>query len=174
VIATVMAGLMMGNFGKRWSMSRKTTETVETFFESIDFIINSFLFILIGLELREIPASIPVNPWRLAVVAVVAMLVGRAVVSYTFYWGLNQVGRRRPKRWKHVLFWGGLRGSIPIALLLHIPASAEGMLGELRPALLVAGFACVFFSLVVQGLTMRPLMRYLGIGGEDSQGPAVC
>ena len=167
VIATVMAGLMIGNFGKRWSMSRKTIETVETFFESIDFIINSFLFILIGLELREIPASIPVNPWRLVLVAVVAMLVGRAVVSYTFYWGLNQVGRRRPKRWKHVLFWGGLRGSIPIALLLHIPATAEGPLGELRPALLLAGFACVFFSLVVQGVTMRPLMRYLKIGGEE-------
>lgn len=168
VIATVMAGLMIGNFGKRWSMSSKTIETVETFFESIDFIINSFLFILIGLELREIPASLPVNPWRLAVVAVGAMLLGRAVVSYSFYWGLNQVGRRRPKSWKHVLFWGGLRGSIPIALLLHIPASAEGPLGELRPALLLAGFACVFFSLVVQGLTMRPLMRHLGIGREDS------
>ena len=169
VIATVMAGLMIGNFGKRWSMSRKTIETVETFFESIDFIINSFLFILIGLELREIPDSIPVNPWRLAVVAVVAMLVGRAVVSYTFYWGLNQVGRRRPDCWKHVLFWGGLRGSIPIALLLHIPATTEGPLGELRPALLVAGFACVFFSLVVQGVTMRPLMRYLEIGGGESK-----
>ncbi len=170
VIAAVMAGLLIGNYGRRLSMSPKTIETVETFFESIDFLINSLLFILIGLELREIPESIPVHPWRLVVVAIAAMLVGRAFVTYTFYWGLNQVGRRRPKPWKHILFWGGLRGSIPIALLLHIPVAADlppdCPLIEYRPALLLAGFGCVFFSLVVQGVTMKPLMRRVGIGEE--------
>ncbi len=90
VIATVMAGLLMGNFGRRLSMGPKTRETVETFFESIDFLINSFLFILIGLELREIPRDIP---WQLVLVAIAAMLVGRAAVAYTFYWVLNQLGR---------------------------------------------------------------------------------
>ncbi len=55
VIATVMAGLLIGNHGRRLAMNEKTIETVETFFESIDFLLNSFLFILIGLELREIP-----------------------------------------------------------------------------------------------------------------------
>lgn len=55
VISTVLAGLMIGNYGRRLSMSEKTTETVEIFFESIDFLINSLLFILIGLELREAP-----------------------------------------------------------------------------------------------------------------------
>jgi CPA1 family monovalent cation:H+ antiporter len=158
VIATVMAGLMMGNYGRRLSMSKKTTETVETFFESIDFLLNSLLFILIGLELREVPGVIP---WKLVFVAIAAMLIGRAVVSYSFWWLLNQVGKRRPSEWKHILFWGGLRGSIPIALLLHLPA--EGVLEAWRPALLMAGFGCVFFSLVVQGVTMGPLMRKLGI-----------
>lgn len=86
VIASVMAGLLIGNFGRRLSMSPKTRETVETFFESIGFLINSFLFILIGLELREIPAEIPANFWRLLVVAIAAMLIGRGVVAYTFYW----------------------------------------------------------------------------------------
>ena len=171
VIAAVMAGLLIGNYGRRLSMSEKTIETVETFFESIDFLLNSVLFILIGLELRELPEVIPVNPWRLLIVAIVAMLAGRAVVSYTFYWALNQVGRRRPEPWKHILFWGGLRGSIPIALLLHLPGAAslpEGNpLIELRPALLVAGFGCVFFSLIVQGLSMGPLLRRLKIGGEQ-------
>lgn len=168
VIATVMAGLLIGNFGRRLSMSEKTRETVETFFESIDFILNSFLFILIGLELREVPAAIRVDPWRLVLVAVVAMLVGRAAVSYTFYWLLNRVGTRRPPAWKHVLFWGGLRGSIPIALLLHLPTAdalaEDSPLVTYRAALLAAGFGCVFFSLVVQGLTMRPLLRVLKIG----------
>lgn len=162
VIATVMAGLMMGNYGRRLSMSEKTTETVETFFESIDFLINSLLFILIGLELREVPGAVP---WRTLFVAVPAMLTGRAVVSYSFWWLLNLAGTKRPPKWKHILFWGGLRGSIPIALLLHLPA--EGLLEEWRPVLLIAGFGCVFFSLVVQGITMGPLMRKLGISGRS-------
>lgn len=167
VIATVMAGLLMGNFGKRLSMSKKTVETVETFFESIDFLINSLLFILIGLELREIPDNIGVNPWQLVPVAIVAMLVGRAAVAYTFYWTLNRVGTKRPKPWKHILFWGGLRGSIPIALLLHIPTGTGGELDQFRPALLVAGFGCVFFSLVIQGITMPALLKKLKIGTEE-------
>ena len=159
VIATVIAGLMMGNYGRRLSMSEKTTKTVETFFESIDFVINSMLFILIGLELREVPADIM---WRTVFIAIAAMMIGRAAVSYSFYWLLNQVGTKRPKRWKHILFWGGLRGSIPIALMLQLPN--EGVLETWRPILLVAGFGCVFFSLVVQGITIGPLMRKLGIG----------
>jgi NhaP-type Na+/H+ or K+/H+ antiporter len=56
-----------------------------------------------------------------------------------------------------------LRGSIPIALLLQLPN--EGILATWRPVLLVTGFGCVFFSLVVQGITMGPLMRKLGIEG---------
>jgi CPA1 family monovalent cation:H+ antiporter len=161
VIATVIAGLMIGNYGRRLSMSEKTTKTVETFFESIDFVINSMLFILIGLELREVPADIM---WMTVFVAIAAMMIGRAAVSYSFYWLLNQVGTKRPKRWKHILFWGGLRGSIPIALMLQLPN--EGVLKTWRPILLVAGFGCVFFSLVVQGTTIGPLMRKLGIGSE--------
>ncbi|MGD2028968.1 MAG: sodium:proton antiporter [Desulfobacterales bacterium] len=158
VIGTVMAGLMIGNYGRRLSMSEKTTQTVETFFESIGFLINSLLFILIGLELREVPAEIV---WMTTGVAITAMLIGRAAVSYSFYWLLNQVGTRRPEKWNHVLFWGGLRGSIPIALLLQLPN--EGLLVTWRPVLLAAGFGCVFFSMVVQGITMKPLIRKLGI-----------
>jgi CPA1 family monovalent cation:H+ antiporter len=162
VITTVMAGLMIGNYGRRLSMSEKTTKTVEIFFESIDFLINSLLFILIGLELREAQIG---NMWITVFVAIAAMTIGRAAVSYSFYWLLNQVGTKRPRRWKHILFWGGLRGSIPIALLLQLPN--EGVLETWRPVLLVAGFGCVFFSLVVQGITIGPLMRRLGIGGVE-------
>ncbi len=161
VIGTVMAGLMIGNYGRRLSMSEKTTNTVEIFFESIAFLINSLLFVLIGLELREVPANIM---WMTVFVAIAAMLIARAAVSYSFYWFLNQVGTKRPKRWNHILFWGGLRGSIPIALLLNLPN--EGLLVTWRPVLLLAGFGCVFFSLVVQGITMKPLMLKLGIKGE--------
>ena len=162
VIGTVMAGLMIGNYGRRLSMSVKTINTVETFFESIGFLINSLLFVLIGLELREVPPNIM---WMTVFVAVAAMLIARAAVSYSFYWLLNQAGTKRPERWNHILFWGGLRGSIPIALLLNLPN--EGLLVTWRPVLLLAGFGCVFFSLVVQGITMKPLMLKLGIKGTS-------
>jgi CPA1 family monovalent cation:H+ antiporter len=98
-------------------------------------------------------------------VAVSAMIIGRATVSYSFYWLLNQVGIKRPRKWNHILFWGGLKGSIPIALLLQLPN--EGVLETWRPVLLVAGFGCVLFSLVVQGITVGPLMRRPGIGDVE-------
>jgi len=163
VIAVVMAGLLIGNHGRRLAMSHKTTETVDTFFESIGFLLNSFLFILIGLELREYPEGLAF-PWQFVGATIAAMMIGRAAVSYTFYWALNRIGTKRPNSWKHILFWGGLRGSIPIALLLHLPVNTGTELDQLRPILLVAGFGCVFFSLLVQGTTMTPLMRRLDIG----------
>ena len=110
VIAAVMAGLLVGNHGRRLAMCPETVKTVETFFESIEFLLNSLLFILIGLELKEATANIPANPLLLLCVAIAAMLIGRAAVAYTFYWALNLAGTKRPKRWKHILFWGGLRG----------------------------------------------------------------
>lgn len=171
VIATVTAGLLIGSYGRRFSMSAKTKETVETFFESIDFVLNSFLFILIGLELREIPHEVAANPWRLVGVAILAMLLSRALVVYTFTWVMGKVRRPTPRNWSHVLFWSGLRGSIPIALLLHLPTELgeDHPLTRYRPELIFAGFSCVFFSLVVQGLTMSPLLRRLGLcGGEEA------
>ena len=62
------------------------------------------------------------------------------------------------------MFWGGLRGSIPIALLLGLPSNP--LIDSYRPTLLVSGFAVVFFSLVGQGLTMKPLLAALKIGGD--------
>ena len=96
-------------------------------------------------------------------VAIGSMLIGRAAVTYVFYWVLNRVGRHRPPAWKHILFWGGLRGSIPIALLLSLPVTTSSALDQFRSALLVVGFGCVFFSLVVQGSTMKLLMKKLNI-----------
>ena len=64
-----------------------------------------------------------------------------------------------------MLFWGGLRGSIPIALLLGLPR--DGAIAPYREALLIAGFGVVFFSLVVQGLTVEPLLKRLGLKHAD-------
>lgn len=164
VIATVISGLLIGNFGRRFSMVSKTRETVETFFESIDFLVNSLLFILIGLELQVITFEQLQSNLRPIAIAILALLVARAFSVYPLYWLLNLKGTRRPTKWAHVMFWGGLRGSIPIALLLGLPA--HPLIDQYRPVLLVSGFAAVFFSLVGQGLTMKPLLRILGISGQ--------
>jgi len=88
--------------------------------------------------------------------------VARAAVVYPLFRVLNLRGTRRPRSWAHVLFWGGLRGSIPVALLLGLPRDAEW-----RDPLVVAGFGVVLFSLVVQGLTVKPLLSLLGLTGQD-------
>jgi CPA1 family monovalent cation:H+ antiporter len=172
VIATVIAGLIIGNYGRRFSMRERTVETVENFFESIDFLINSVLFILIGLELQEVNRETFGDKVLPILAAILGLLVARALTVYSLYSLLNLGGTQRPKRWAHVLFWGGLRGSIPIALLLGLPtvdASGEpiALLVEYRPVLLVAGFATVFFSLVFQGITMKPLLHLLGLSGGE-------
>ena len=164
VIATVVAGLMIGNYGRRLSMSPKTTETVETFFESIEFLINSVLFILIGLELQSVSGHFLADHWRAICAGVAALLVSRAVAVYPLYWATNLTGTIRPKAWAHVLFWGGLRGSIPIALLLGLLRERVPAIDGYRDDLLVGCFTVVFFSLVVQGLTMKPLLRALKVG----------
>ncbi len=165
VIATVLAGLMIGNYGRRLSMSTQATDTVETFFGSVDFLINSVLFILIGLELQEVTRhDISANA-RPILVAVLAFVAARAVAVYPLYWVLNLRGTHRPWRWSHILFWGGLRGSIPIALLLGLPRHPA--LDAFRPVLLISGFMVIMFSLIAQGLTMKPLMKFLRIGGDS-------
>lgn len=170
VISAVMAGLMMGNYGKRLSMEQKTRETIDTFFESIEFIINSILFILIGLELQVVIKEDLSEHLPALGVAILALLVSRAVAVYPLYKLLNLAGTKRPRRWNHVLYWGGLRGSIPIALLLGLSSSSNPTIIEYYPKLLVAGFGVVLFSLLVQGLTMKPLLRRLRISAEPATG----
>ncbi len=168
VIATVMAGLLIGNFGAKYSMDNKTRDTIMNFFESIDFLINSLLFILIGLELQEITREQFMANLQPIGVAILALVVSRAIAVYSLYNSLNLIGTKRPGKFAHVLFWGGLRGSIPIALLLGLPS--HPLIDQYRPTLLVSGFGVVVFSLVGQGLTMKPLLAYLGIGKATPEG----
>jgi CPA1 family monovalent cation:H+ antiporter len=167
VIAVVTSGLLIGNHGREMAMNPRTTETVETFFESIDFLINSLLFILIGLELRAIPLPQIASHLPALVIAIGAVLVGRAAVVYPLFFAMRRIGGERPAAWSHVLFWGGLRGSIPIALLVGLPLSPA--LGPHRIDLLVVGFGVVCFSLVAQGLTMKPLLLALRISDEAEE-----
>lgn len=156
VIATVCAGLIIGNYGRRFAMAHKTTETVETFFETLDFLINSLLFIMIGLELQEVIREGAQADWWQIALAIVIVLAGRALVVYPLFTLVRRLGQDYPSRWAHLLFWGGVRGSIPVALLLGLPEHPA--LAAHRPLLLSLGFGVVCFSLIVQSMTVKPLI----------------
>jgi Na+:H+ antiporter len=165
VIATVAAGLLIGNHGRRLSMSPRVSQMVEGTFEVIDFVVNSMLFLMIGLEMQIIGLDDWTTHLPLVGAGILGLLLARALVVYPFWHMMNLAGTQRPGKWAHVLFWGGLRGSIPIALLLGLMRQ-EGFPEEFKKPLLVAGFGVVLFSLVVQGLTFMPLLNFLGLSGQ--------
>ncbi|HBX69909.1 MAG TPA: Na+/H+ antiporter [Chloroflexi bacterium] len=147
VLAVVAAGLVAGNIGPR-GMSASTKILVFNFWEIAAFVANSMVFLLIGLQINlEILAA----NWHVILVAIIAVLVARAVGVYA----LSGIGRGMPVRYKHVLFWGGLRGAISLALAISLPVE----LGDLRNNIQTMAFGVVLFTLLVQGLTMQPLIR---------------
>lgn len=164
VIAVVVAGLIMGNYGHRLAMSQRTSDTINTFWESIDFIVNSIVFLLIGFELQEVGVGALIQGRVLLAVGVVygAMLLVRAIMVYPtaiFF------GRHWPAGWKHIVFWAGMKGSIPMALVLGLPA------GELKTFLVPVAFGVVLVSLLLQGFTMPWLMRVLDLAGDEPAPP---
>ncbi|MBG7609741.1 MAG: Na+/H+ antiporter, partial [Anaerolineae bacterium] len=146
VLAVVAAGLVSGNIGPR-GMSPTSRILVFNFWEYGAFLANSFVFLLIGLQ---IDLQVLIADWQVIVWAIIAVLVARAVSVY----GLSWIGRGMPKSYKHVLYWGGLRGAISLALALSLPTS----LGDARGEIQTMAFGIVLFTLLVQGLTMKPLV----------------
>jgi CPA1 family monovalent cation:H+ antiporter len=156
VLAVVAAGLINGNISPR-GMSPTTRIVLFNFWEYVAFLANSLIFLLIGLkvDLAAILAA-----WQPILIAILAVLVARAMVVYGLSWLVNRVAEPIPVKWQHVINWGGLRGAIGLALALSLPIS----LGSQRDLLIDMAFGVVLFTLLVQSTTMRPLIRSLGIG----------
>jgi CPA1 family monovalent cation:H+ antiporter len=169
VIAVVVAGLIMGNYGSRLAMSKRTRETIHTFWESIDFIVNSIVFLLIGIELQVIEAGVVslIDPVVLLAIGAVylATLVARGLMVYPL---ALLYGRHWPSGWKHVVFWAGLKGSIPLALVLGLPLDP---LQPLREFLVPVVFGVVLVSLLLQGLTIPVLIKAVDVGEEEPEVP---
>ena len=161
VIAVVVAGLIIGNYGTKLAMSDQTVQTINTFWESIDFLVNSIVFLLIGFELQDIGglSTLLQADVLFAVLATFgAIMVARAAMVYSTAW---TIGRHWPKGWKHVVFWSGLKGSIPLALVLGLPDS------DLKNTLVPVAFGVVLVSLLLQGMTIGPLIRFMGVSEES-------
>jgi CPA1 family monovalent cation:H+ antiporter len=153
VLAVAAAGLVNGNLGPQ-GMSPTTRIVLFHFWEYVSFLANSFVFLLIGLQIN-LPGLLTL--WQPIVWAILAVLVARVLVVYGFSALGSRFGDPVPIRWQHVLTWGGLRGAIALALALSLPAA----LGESRDLLRVMAYGVVLFTLLVQAMTMSPLITHL-------------
>jgi Na+:H+ antiporter len=155
VIATVAAGMICGNYAARVGMSPSTRIAVETFWEYVAFALNSIVFLLIGLEVhyRELLAS-----WQAILVAYLVVTGGRALIISGASSLLRATRERIPWAWSVILSWGGLRGGLPMVLVLSLPKEFPH-----RELLVSMTFGVVVLSILVHGVTMSPLLRWLGI-----------
>ena len=153
VLATVAAGLLMGNVG---TLTRDERPFVLEFWTFAAFIANSLVFVLIGVTVARIPFATFGGVAMAATILIV--LLGRALTVYpicaAFRWSRWAI----PAAEQHILWWGGLRGALGLALALTVPEATP-----LHDQIVIATFGVVAFSVIVQGVTMQPLLRRLGL-----------
>lgn len=170
IIATVTAGIVLGSYGRRVAMSSRTRDRVDVVWEFVSFVLTALVFLLIGLtsSFRDLAAaSVPI------LVAIVAVVAGRAIVIYGWIGGLRLVATRRPRLpralrfasgewrqlagmpvgWLHVASWSGLRGAVAFALALALPVDLPD-----RTLVQEVTFGVVLFTVFVQGATARWVM----------------
>jgi len=156
VIATVVAGLFVGNRGVEYAMSPRTKISIFNTLSTGAFIVNTFIFLAIGINT---PIAALADNASLIVAAIVLVLAVRITIVYPIAAVVNRFQRRQVSfDYQHVMVWGALHGSIPIALVLGLP---PGFPRATTLRAMVFGVAA--FSLVVQGLTMPGLMNRLGV-----------
>ena len=148
-IAIVVAGLMIGNHGRRFAMSDTTREHLDTFWELVDEILNAVLFVMIGLEvlvLAFVPSHLLVGILAIPIVLLARFISVGIPVSVLRYF------REFSPRVITILTWGGLRGGISVALALSLPQGPE------RELILTITYIVVIFSILVQGLSISRLV----------------
>lgn len=160
VLATVCAGLVMGNLGvlaedeTRFSLSTRGRVFVLAFWEFAAFVANSFVFLMIGLALT----SVNVRSYA-ALGAIVALaLLGRAAAVYPLGLAFLPTPWRVPLAQQHFLWWGGLRGALALALALALPGNVA-----YRDEILTGAFGVVAFSVLIQGMSASWALRRLGL-----------
>lgn len=161
IIAVVAAGIVVGNYGSRTGMSVTTRLAVNSFWEYAAFLVNSLLFLLIGLQVQM---PLLVKYGDLIGLGVLAVVVARLLVVYGICPFVSTQRLPIPDKWRHLMFWGGLRGALVMALALSLPLNFPD-----REAIINMTFGVVLFTLLVPGLTMEPLVRLLGMAPKQEK-----
>ncbi len=146
VLAVVAAGLITGSLGPQ-GMSPTTRIVLYNFWEYITFLVNSLVFLLIGLDV-DIWALF--QSWQPIAWSIGAVLIARIIVVYGLGWITNRISEPISLRWRHVIAWGGLRGALSLALALSLPAA----FGDDRFLLRTMAFGVALFTLLIQATTM--------------------
>ena len=154
VLSTLTTGILIGNFGLPRAYSDRGRAFIMDFWEFMAFISNSIIFFLIGV--REANQNL-FNSLGPIVIAILLVTAGRALAIYPLSMIFNRSKLKIENNHQHILFWGGLRGALALALALGLPEEIQ-----FRDQIITAAFGVVAFSIFVQGLTMTPLLRQLG------------
>jgi CPA1 family monovalent cation:H+ antiporter len=152
VIATVTAGVVLGNLGPARSTSEESSDPIDTVWEFIAYLLSAVVFLLVGLAIPPAGLLDALGPiaWGIA-----AILIGRAIMVYVILGGASRLAvspglaDRVPGSWMHVLFWAGLRGAVAVAMALSLPADVPQ-----RALLQEITFGVVLFTLLIQGTTI--------------------
>jgi CPA1 family monovalent cation:H+ antiporter len=156
-IAMVVAGLFIGNRGRELAMSDRTRQRLDDFWDLIDEVLNSVLFVLVGLEL--VMLRITARQLRAGGLMIVVVLLARLAsvglpLAVLSYW------RRVEVATLYVLTWGGLRGGISLAMALSLHGQLRTTEQPESGLLLPLTYIVVVFSIVAQGLSVGPLIRH--------------
>jgi CPA1 family monovalent cation:H+ antiporter len=158
IISALTAGLLIGSGGRRF-ISDEGHQRVRWAWDYFAFLANSFVFILIGMNVANQPLHR--LGWAAAATAILLVLAGRALSVYPLSTLFRWSHWRLEPSLQHTLFWGGLRGALALALALAVPPQVAE-----RNAIILTAFLVVVFSILVQGLTMPWLIRELGLARE--------
>jgi CPA1 family monovalent cation:H+ antiporter len=154
VIAAVVAGLLSGSLMSQRAMSPASRATVQGFWQYIAFALNSLVFLLIGFQAR---LGQLIHAWRSILIAYAVVMVTRVIVTYAIV-AVMPKREHLPRGWTAVLAWSGLRGSLSMVLALSLPAAMPQ-----REMIVNMTIGVVVLSILVQGMTVSPLMRWLGL-----------
>ncbi len=162
VIATVAAGVTFGNLGTRIGMSPRTRIALWSFWEYFSFVVNSLVFLLIGLQVR---VGTLLHAWRPTLLAIATVVLGRTLSVYGLIPISNLFSLKIPLRWQHILVAGGIRGALSLALALSLASTFPH-----REQILAMTFGVVAATIIFQGLAIKPLLRVLGMSAvrEDA------
>ena len=155
IMAVVAAGMTIGSWG-RSKISPSTSEFMEHFWEYLAFVANALIFLMVGLQIDLVVLWESVD---LIALVVVAMLISRAIVIFTVVPLIGRMPGAEPigMPFQSVMYWGGLRGAIALAIVLALPPF------DYKDTLISLVMGAVLFTLVVQGLSIEKLVKFLGL-----------